>query len=153
MKGTISPNENWLVTILGITEPTYTGGQLIKVMINSSKGKFGLCPLMTPGLSKTFGVMYTSTCLNLQITRSDIRTHTQSWLSTWWLALIAYICLMVTVIYLKDLSEVYGLTCSLYHCEEKLWSAKVANVERAVNIQRSCLSDTSKVASGGPTWV
>ena len=76
MEGTISPNENWLVTILGITEPTYTGGQRIKVMINSSKEKFGLYPLMTPGLSKTFGVMYTSTCLNLQITRSDIRTHT-----------------------------------------------------------------------------
>ena len=35
-------------------------------MINSSKEKFGLCPLMTPGLSKTFGVMYTSTFLNLQ---------------------------------------------------------------------------------------
>ena len=35
----------------------------------------GLCCLMTPGLSKTFGVMYGHTFLNLQLTRPDIRSH------------------------------------------------------------------------------
>ena len=73
-------------------------------MINSSNEKFGLCPLMTPGLSKTFGVMYTCTFSKLpnhQIRHQD--THTK--LTVNLVIAYIYICLIVTVIYLKDLFE------------------------------------------------
>ena len=38
---------------------------------------FGLCRFMTPGLNTDFQCHMTILCLNLQITRSDIRPHTK----------------------------------------------------------------------------
>ena len=58
---------------------------------------FGLCCLMTPGLSRTFGVMYDHTFYKqVLISRSDIRPHIK-----WAVSLV--ILHMITSIFLRAL--------------------------------------------------